>query len=225
MYNVPVFIILVYRSYNKNSNHSRHPERSLDSYRDVAEGSTIKYYLQYYMADSSTTFRPNGLNFAQNDIASMILPTHALVGAVIGKNIGNIWAIIPIALVSHYLLDSLRHGDYVDNRKSVAENSWKIAIDAAAAFLAIAVVIHFTSDPEKSKNILLGAFFSLLPDFLTPFCRFFPKSKIFLKVNELNAFAHRYSKTPKFSPERQWNFRNARNDIIISVIAIILLFI
>jgi len=155
----------------------------------------------------------------------MILPTHALVGAVIGKNIGNLWTIIPVALVSHYLLDSLRHGDYVDNRLSAIKNSWKIALDVLAASIVTSLVIYFLGDnPETSKNILIGVIFALLPDFLTLIGKIFPNSIIFIKTRELNAFAHRYNKNPKYSPERQWTLRNAANDILISIVAIILLF-
>lgn len=155
----------------------------------------------------------------------MILPTHALVGAVIGKNISNPWIIIPVALVSHYILDSIRHGDYVDDRLPMADHSWKVSIDVLAAIIITLGIVYFLQDAKVSSNIILGAIFAVLPDFFTLLGKLFPKSIVFQKTKELNAFAHRYNKIPKYSSERQWNFKNARNDIIISVLAMILLFI
>jgi hypothetical protein len=64
----------------------------------------------------------------------MVLATHALVGAVIGKNINNIWVIIPLSLASHFALDSLKHEEYVPRFKdkhAVRNAWWKCLLDAA----------------------------------------------------------------------------------------------
>ncbi len=48
----------------------------------------------------------------------MILATHALTGAVIGKNIDSIPLIILASLAIHYAMDGFRHGEYFDDRAS-----------------------------------------------------------------------------------------------------------
>ena len=71
------------------------------------------------------------------------------------------------------------------------------------------------------ENMLLGAFFSMFPDFLT--LLYWKGGLKFLKKPfDFHAWVHPY---PPFAPEREWNLKNALNDIIISILAIILLII
>lgn len=155
----------------------------------------------------------------------MILTTHALAGAVIGKNIQNPWIIILASLAVHYFLDSFRHGEYFDDRiAKVKDTWWKIALDLGTGFLIIFLIIYFQKPGLlETKNILLGTFFSILPDFITLMHWTFKRNKILAKIKAFHSWAHHYSKFPKYSKERQWNFRNAANDILISGVAILLL--
>lgn len=156
----------------------------------------------------------------------MILTTHTLAGAAIGKNVNNVWLVIILSLIVHFILDSFRHGEYFDDRKATVRKIWwKIAIDLGISFL----IIYFSTiaaeiPPQTVKFIVIGAFFSLLPD-ATTLINYLSKGKFFKRIKKFHAWAHRYSRFPKYSPERKWTFRNAINDIIISIIAIIILFL
>jgi hypothetical protein len=156
----------------------------------------------------------------------MILATHALTGAVIGKNVNNPWLIIILSLAVHFLMDALRHGEYFDSRTaSVKNTAWKVALDLSAAFLTILIFIYFKNpDSEATRNIILGMFFSMLPDGLTLLYWEYPNIKILKKIKDFHAWAHHYVRFPKYSPERQWTLRNARNDILISLACIAILF-
>jgi hypothetical protein len=157
----------------------------------------------------------------------MILATHALTGAVIGKNINNPWLIIIASLIIHYAMDSIRHGEYIDDRiGSFKRDWWNVALDLGMGFFIIFLIIYFQNpDGTVIRNIFIGVFFSVLPDFLNLLNWIFKENWLLDKIKSLHAWAHRYSKLPKYSKERQWTFRNAVNDIVISCIAIIILLI
>lgn len=151
----------------------------------------------------------------------MILATHALTGAVIGKYTENIWLIIISAFALHYILDAFRHGEYL-NRKSKMGEFWKVAIDMLIGFTLVILMAKFQNlSNTVLTNMLLGAFFSLLPDFFT-LLYWKGGIKLLKPLFEFHIWVHRY---PIFSPEREWALRNAVNDIIVSIIAIILLLI
>lgn len=156
----------------------------------------------------------------------MILTTHALTGAIIGKNVNNPWIVIALSIIIHYLMDGIRHAEYFDDRiAKIKDTWWKVSLDLLIGGLIIYSTIFITQPPEEIiKNMILGAFFSVLPDSLT-LIYWFSGKKLLTGIKAFHSLAHRYDKNPKYSPERQWNLKNARNDIIISVIAIIFLLI
>ncbi len=152
----------------------------------------------------------------------MILTTHALVGAAIGKNFGNPWIIIILSLAIHYTMDSFRHGEYLDRQSTLANTWWKVALDLFSGLAIVGLFIIFEKpDSAKTFSILLGSFFSMLPDLLTVLY-WKVKMKIFEKLFHFHAWVHKY---PPFSEKRLWTLRNAVNDIIFSAIAIISLFL
>lgn len=157
----------------------------------------------------------------------MILATHALVGAAIGKNIDNSWVIILSSLVFHYFIDSFRHGEYFDSRIATIKNTaWKMILDFLVGIFIVSLIIFLKKiDWHTAQNMAIGIFFSLIPDFITLMHWIFKKNKILAKIKDFHAWSHRYHKFPKYSPERQWNLRNTTNDIIISLLAIIFLII
>ena len=157
----------------------------------------------------------------------MILSTHALVGAAIGKNIDNPWIIILLSLAVHYFLDGFRHGEYFDDRTATIKSAWwKIALDLFIGFFIIISIIFLEKiDQHTVQNMAIGIFFSLIPDFITLMHWTFKQNKLLAKIKNFHAWAHKYSHFPKYSPERQWTLRNAANDILISAIAIIILFL
>jgi len=151
----------------------------------------------------------------------MILTTHALVGAAIGKNINNPLIIVPVSFASHYILDFFRHGDYLDDNSKFKEAAWKVALDLMIGFLIIFIYFIFSHPSLNTMtNILIGTFFSLLPDLLT-LLYWNVKIRFLKKLYDLHVWIHDY-----FYPESlNWSLRNSLNDILISFLAIILLFI
>ncbi len=150
----------------------------------------------------------------------MILTTHALAGAVIGKNFGNPLLIILLSTVSHFAMDNLRHGEYLNQSSPLRKTWWKVALDILIGLGIIFSFIYFANPSgEKSFNIFLGSFFSMFPDLLT-FLYWKMGIKFLKPIIDFHSKIHRY---PKFSKEREWNFRNSINDIIISLISICLL--
>ena len=149
----------------------------------------------------------------------MILTTHMLAGAAIGKNIENPWLVAALSIIIHFILDTFRHGEYL-NQNSKLKEFWRVAIDLAVGY-SIIMFIVFSSDFSdiKIKNILIGSFASIFPDLLT-----FLYWKVNFKFLQFYInFHQKFHRYPPFSKEREWNLRNARNDIIFSIIAIVFL--
>lgn len=151
----------------------------------------------------------------------MILTTHALTGAVIGKNIDNVGLIIIVSIAFHFLLDNLHHGEYL-NPNSKLNEFWKVAIDVILG-LSIIGVTFAVSDLSyfTMRNILIGAFFSMFPDLLT-FFYWKIGVKSLEKIYNLHLRTHRF---PPLSKEREWTFKNATNDILVSLLSMALLLI
>lgn len=153
----------------------------------------------------------------------MVLTTHALAGAVIGKYVDSPWIIIILSLIFHYLMDAIRHGEYVEkfDSKVAFKNTWlKVSLDFFLGLSIIFSVIYFNNlDKNTIRNIFLGSFFSVLPDGLT-FIYWKFRWKVFEKLYKFHAWCHRL---PRTSPEREWEFRNEIYEIILALIAIAIL--
>ena len=151
----------------------------------------------------------------------MILTTHALTGAVLGKNISNLWVLIPTSLVIHFAMDHLRHGEYVDvfDSKMAFNNTWwKVCLDISATLVFLVLFITFNKlDALQIRNVMLGSFFSAFPDLITVIYWKF-RFKFLEPIYKFHIWCHKY---PRGAKERIWNFRNGINDIAVSAIAII----
>lgn len=154
----------------------------------------------------------------------MILATHALAGAVIGKNIDNPGLIIILSLAVHFLMDAFRHGEYVEvfsKNTSLKNSGWKVALDLIIGFTVILLIAHFQKlETWQIKNIALGAISSVFPDFITSIYWKF-RWRFLEKYYAFHSWLHKY---PRFAKERQWTLRNALNDIIISLACVVILF-
>lgn len=152
----------------------------------------------------------------------MILATHELVGAAIGEKIHNPWLIIVLSLAMHFALDTFRHGEYLGQKPTIKNTLWKVSLDLT---VGLAIIIFYISikhpGPSIIGNIFLGAFFSIFPDGLT-FLYWKANAKFFKKIIYFHSWIHRYSLP---SPECEWTLRNSLNDIIFSLIAIVILFV
>lgn len=96
---------------------------------------------------------------------------HILVGILIGIIFNNPLLIIPIAFLSHFIIDMIPHwdGDF-DKRKFEKTGIAKIKksviyIRVIDSFFSIILLIYFLYI-SNNYNIIYGAFFSLLPDVL-----------------------------------------------------------
>ena len=152
----------------------------------------------------------------------MILTTHALVGAVLGKNISNPWIVAAVAIPLHFIMDHFRHGEYLNRNSKIRNTWWKIALDFFGGIIIVFAISHFMHFSSATiKLMAIGMFFSMLPDFTT--LLYWKFHWPFLKhIHDFHAWCHKY---PPFSKEREWTLRNGRNDILFSLLAIILLFI
>lgn len=155
----------------------------------------------------------------------MILTTHALTGAVIGKNLDSIPLIIALSIMLHFVMDHLRHGEYVEvfnSKTGLRSSGWKVAIDIIVALSILFSLIHFKNlDYSESRLILIGAFFSMSPDLITFIYWLFGRTRFLEGYYKFHTWVHKH---PYKSPERQWTLRNAANDILISLLAMIILF-
>ena len=153
----------------------------------------------------------------------MILTTHALVGAAIGKNISNPWIIASLAIPLHFFLDTFRHGEYLGQKSETKEVLGKVALDLFCGLSIITLYIFFShSTIPTMKTILFGAFISMFPDLIT-FLHWKLGIPYLGKIYQFHQFVHK--RFPSGSKERIWNFRNAQNDIFFSIIAMMLLFL
>jgi len=152
----------------------------------------------------------------------MLLTTHALTGAVLGKNIGNIWILIPASIILHFAMDHLRHGEYaetLDKSTSFKNTWWKVAIDISISAIIILSFIYFDKlSLATSRNVLLGSFFSAFPDLLTVIYWKF-NFKFLAPIYKFHSWCHKYTPGAK---ERKWNMQNGLNDLAVSALAIII---
>lgn len=103
----------------------------------------------------------------------MLTSVHLVTGAAIGKLTGNLWISIPIALLSHYLLDIIPHynpkpvkgyqeGGFLKSDKK------DLMVKSLEPLMGILVVLY--SAFYLNRNIfwimILSAFFAWLPDLI-----------------------------------------------------------
>ena len=149
----------------------------------------------------------------------MILTTHLLAGAALGANIQNPYLVATSAIVLHFALDTLPHGDYL-NKKSGFRDFWKVALDLAIGLGALAAILFFRDPtPKDILNIAIGIFFSLLPDGGT-FLYWKMGIKFLKPIKKFHEKLHYY---PEFSPESEFRIKNNLWDIFISLAAVIIL--
>ena len=153
----------------------------------------------------------------------MILATHALVGAAVGKYVRSPILQILILLPLHYTMDIFRHGEYLGKKSTFKNTWWKVALDLLGGLSVIATVANFRNIPQPVVlSMLTGAFICMLPDLLTVL--YWKLDFKFLgKIYQFHQFVH--SRFKDGSKEREWTPRNALNDILFSLIAIIFLLI
>src|SRR3989338_8701419 len=109
----------------------------------------------------------------------MILTSHLLAGAAIASKISNPFLALPLALLSHYFLDSLPQEEYTIT--NIHGRRWnktfpdflKVFLDI---FLGASLIIFFS---HNSPVIYIAAFLAIVPDGITLLNRIFPENKLF----------------------------------------------
>lgn len=113
---------------------------------------------------------------------------HVLAGALIAKYFPSILPVIFLSLLSHFILDLIPHKDNISDAKLTEKNYNKIKItkraflfELADIFIGIFLIVYIFLT-FRSILMLIGIFFSLLPDiikifYFTPF----KNTKIFKK--------------------------------------------
>lgn len=151
----------------------------------------------------------------------MIPSTHMLAGAVIGRNISNPVIIVFLSLIIHFIMDTFRHGDYLNHNSTIKDVIRRVGLDFSIGFSIIILYFYFNS-PEWIiiRNISIGIFASLFPDLLS-FMYLKLNLKSLKKIFDFHIWIHRLFVTPK---EKQWRLIDAKNDIVFSVLFIIILF-
>ena len=103
----------------------------------------------------------------------MILSAHAALGAAIGAATNCPAVAVPVALVSHLLLDSFPHADIAHLVKPLESGElsdeqprWvPIVIGADLTISAIIILVGAILYPDRVWSIVLGGLVAILPDF------------------------------------------------------------
>ena len=109
----------------------------------------------------------------------MIYTPHILIGAAIGAKTHNLGLIIILGLISHFIMDKIPHWDYpvykyiknfeeTKSFKSLLPLILKSTIDVFIGLAIVFVAAWYKNilDFHNIIFILLGIFFSLLPDII-----------------------------------------------------------
>ncbi|MBI2626004.1 MAG: hypothetical protein HYW69_00210 [Candidatus Nealsonbacteria bacterium] len=116
----------------------------------------------------------------------MILTAHIITGAAVAAKISNPILAIPLALLSHYFLDSLPQTEYtIENIKKGRWNKsffdfLKVFLDI---FFGILIVTLFSSN---NPAIFIAAFSAMIPDGITLLSILFPQNKSIMQHQKLH---------------------------------------
>jgi hypothetical protein len=161
----------------------------------------------------------------------MVLTPHLLIGAAIGAKTHNLGLIIILGLLSHVALDKLPHWDYANpgiscfrktkNYKKLFIDLFKIAIDGFIGSLIALLIVVKTNQSDDWKFILLGIFFSILPDIFLFSSHIFGSENF--SVNFKN-FHHKFFHGPKTKKEGEITFLGLITEILVIILAILVFF-
>src|SRR3990167_701899 len=126
----------------------------------------------------------------------MLTTPHLLVGAAIGSQFQNPYLVVPAAVASHFVLDSVPHLMGVIEVHDLDKKD--VAFVAGDAVLGISLVYIFSLLSPNPAMIYLGAFSSMVPDFHHTFQALFGPDKL-TKYNKLHLKFH-YKKRMKAVP-------------------------
>ncbi len=117
----------------------------------------------------------------------MLTTPHLLVGAAIGAQFHNPYIVVPTAVASHFVLDSLPHLMGIIEVHDLDKKD--IAFVAGDVVLGVSLVYLFAITSPDPAMIYLGAFSSMVPDFHHTFQALFGPDKL-KKYNNLHLKFH-----------------------------------
>jgi uncharacterized membrane protein len=100
----------------------------------------------------------------------MLVTTHGLLGALIGKEVGFPPLAFLLGFISHFLLDSIPHCDGPDDVAGRDENDpntkAQYALVSFDLLLSLIIVIYFLNVKLATPAMIWGAIGALLPDLI-----------------------------------------------------------
>jgi len=163
----------------------------------------------------------------------MILTPHFIVGAAIGAKTHNLGLIIILGILSHYILDFIPHWDYVNHGikdfhktkdfKALFPDLFKITIDGLIGLLIVFLIV-WQKDLLNLNNlifVILGIFFSILPDILLFTAIIFGGTLAQKYIDFHHKFLHCSKDKEK---EGKITFLNISTQILIIILSIIMFF-
>ena len=135
----------------------------------------------------------------------MVVIPHVLVGIAIATKTGNPALALPLAFLSHFVLDLLPHWNphiYTEIKKFGHLQPRTVSIIVLDSAIALLLGLFFASrhlpDTAMALTILLGAFFAILPDLLeAPYYFLRTRHPLMIKVVE---FEHSLQGSAPFVP-------------------------
>jgi len=163
----------------------------------------------------------------------MIITPHLIVGAAIGAKTHNLGLIIILGLLSHWIMDKIPHWDY-----SISENIeffrktrkvkyllkpfLKLSLDALIGLIFVFFITYKNIRSSEMPYIVIGVFFSTLPDITLFSSLLFTSEKFSQKYF---AFHKKYLHFKHKEKEGKLTFLGLTTEIIIVLIAIALFFV
>jgi len=97
----------------------------------------------------------------------MVLTPHMLIGAAIGSQVSSSWLAFLFGLISHYLIDSIPHWEYIDRANASDPGHVKqILLDFVIGIILILALVW----SDLNMIIVIAVMGSILPDFLHGMC-------------------------------------------------------
>jgi len=94
----------------------------------------------------------------------MTATNHALTGALIGLSVHQPFLVLPLAFMSHFLLDALPHGEVAGGYSGSSQFTQYLIIDASLCGLLVAVLV--VNQPSSWLLASICAFLAASPDLM-----------------------------------------------------------
>jgi hypothetical protein len=150
----------------------------------------------------------------------MVILPHLLIGAAIGFKIHNPFAILVLALTSHFIADRIPHWEYGSkkledfNKKDLFIFLLEVAADS---LLGLTLLFWLLREQSLWPYAVFGAFISALPDFPLLLLLFFPRAKWLISYQKLHSANHVDQKGPGK------NILSIASELAVAIVAILII--